>query len=176
MARIDALLDLLDQRPNITADEAHRIVDVAESDETAERSLVLVEKVLLRHPEMFKSFERTVRGSDRDKQGRDIDICLRREKSFSGFREFSIEVKSSPGGVDEFRHNLDNGTKRRVRGPRIDALGLEGAIDEYLYGKRIIVLDASQPDLEANLMREFGLLRQYQKDQSRERMATARRR
>lgn len=176
MSRVDALLDLMARRPDITADKAHEIVDVAESDETAERSLVLVEKVLLSHPETFKSFERTVRESERDKEGRDIDVHLRREKSFSGFRDFSIEVKSSPGGIDEFRYNLNNGTKRRVRGPRIDALGLEGAIDEYLHKRGIIVLDASQPDLEANLMREFGLLRQYWKDKMKGKSSTARRR
>jgi len=168
MTRVDTLLDLIARRPSITADEAHNIVDVAESDETAERSLVLVEKILKDHPEVFKSFERTARGSEPDREGRDINVRLKRKWSFRGFREFSIEVKSSPGGVDEFRHNLNNGTKRRVRGPRIDALGLEGAIGEYLYERGIIVLDASQPDLETNLMREFGLLRQYQKDQSRE--------
>lgn len=176
MSRVDAFLDLLGTRPNVTADEAHEIVDVAESDEVGERSVVLVEKVLLSHPEMFKSFERTVRESDRDKEGRDIDVWLIRERSFLGFREFSIEVKSSPGGVDEFRYNLNNGTKRRVRGLRIKALGLEGAIDEYLHERGIIVLDASQPDLEANLMREFGLLRQYWKDKMKGKSATGRRR
>lgn len=164
MTRIDALLDLLEKRPQITADEAHKIVDVAESDETAERSVVLVEKVLLRHPEMFKSFERTVRESERDKEGRDIDVHLRRKNSFAGFRDFSIEVKSSPGGIDEFRHNLTDGTARRVRKFRVDVLGLEGAIDEYLYEKRIIVLDASRFDLDAVLTKEFGLLRQHWKD------------
>ncbi|MBI2326623.1 hypothetical protein HYU91_04535 [Candidatus Collierbacteria bacterium] len=167
MARIDVLLDLA-QRPGVTADEAYMKADVTESDETGERSLVLVEKILKDRPEVFKSFERTARGSEPDREGRDINVRLKRKWSFRGFREFSIEVKSSPGGVDEFRYNLNNGTKRRVRGLRIKALGLEGAIDEYLHDKRIIILDASQPALEANLMREFGLLRQYQKDQSRE--------
>lgn len=176
MDRIEALLDLLEARPNVTADEAHEIVGVAESDETAERSVVLVEKLLLDHPEMFKSFERTVRGSERDKEGRDIDVRLRREMSFPGFRDFSIEVKSSPGGINEFRHNLTDGTATRVRKSRVDVLGLEGAIDEYLHERGIIVLDASQTDLEANLMREFGSLRQYWKDKMKGRSARGRRR
>lgn len=164
------------RRPDITADEAHEIVDVAESDETAERSLVLVEKVLLSHPETFKSFERTVRESERDKEGRDIDVHLRREKSFSGFRDFSIEVKSSPGGVDEFRHNLIDGTAKRVRKSRVDVLGLEGAIDEYLYERRIIILDASKFGLETELIRGFGLLRQYWKDKMKKKSVKGRRR
>ena len=166
--RLEKLIDLA-QQPGVTAEEAYRIADTPESAVTAENSVKLVEGILLTHPETFRSCERTLRGSERDKEGRDIEVRLRREKSLPGFREFSIEVKSSPRGVYEFRHNLVDGTVIRVRKDRVVELGLEAAIEEYLNEKRIIDLDASRPDLEAELTRRFGLLRLYWKKRVRRR-------
>lgn len=119
-------------------------------------------EVLLKHPRLFKGYRVTMRRSDEDSEGKDVVVDLTKAGRLADSSdEIYIQVKASEAGIADFRKETAK-SDCRVPPERVSALGLEGAIDEYLFEKRIIVVSAgANDDVDENLMEGYRQLCSY---------------
>ena len=102
------------------------------------RGLDSEEKVrdILLSQNLVESTELTLRYSYDDRAGTDIRLWIKKELLAVEFPFVRVQVKSSPGGILDFRERL----KRRFK-PRLSDEGVQA----YLLRERLIIIDASQP-------------------------------
>lgn len=137
---------------------SERDLAMMRAEAVGEESIARVEDVLRKHPRYFGLFSRTERGSELDREGRDIEVDLGRAARLANLDHFSIEVKSGPTGVFRFLAN----TYLRVPGRRIGAIGLGAAIVEYLFFHRqLLVMAGDEVQTEIRLMEQYQALHGY---------------
>ncbi len=172
-ARLDEIFDLLGQVKN--HDEVEGALKGKGLDKVAppppieevkwkigEDAVRAVLEVLPKHPRLFKRYRVSERWSDEDREGRDVVVTLTRAGRLADSSgEIYIQVKSSEKGVADFRQKTAQSDSRVPR-DRVTAIGLEGAIDEYFFEHRIIVVSAgANDDADENLMKGYRGLCSY---------------